>query len=203
MKKIIGTLLLAISMVSGYSQGNEFVVSWQIAAPGKEIKRMIDKTSFQGWSFEYRRSVTDRISVGGNISWNIFHEEVERSTWEFPEIAVTSRNWRYTHVVPLSATFQYNPYKNTGKDFQWYIGGGLGGSYVNQEIWAGMYSFRFEKWSFHAYPEVGLRYVMSDQTALLFSAQYMYLPQGSNTGNDLTYLNFRVGLSFGKHRVEQ
>lgn len=203
MKKLILLCLIVCASKASFAQGNEFIVSWQIAEPGEEIKNMITKTSFQGWSFAYRRGLGDRFSVGANLGWNIFHHEIDRSTWDFPNISVTSKNWRFTHAVPISATFHFNPYRNTGNDWQWFMGLGTGASYINQEIWAGMYSFRAENWNYHVYPELGLRYVLSDQTALLFSAQYMYMPGGSYTGKDLTYLNFRIGLSFGRHRIEE
>jgi hypothetical protein len=134
------------------------------------------------------------------VNWNIFHQEIERSTWTFDDIAITSRNWRYTHTVPLSLNAHFNPLRNEGNKLQMFIGGGLGTSYINQEVWAGFYTFRHETWTFHAYPEIGLRWVMSDQTALLFSTQFMYMPGASWTGGDVTYWNFKLGFSFGKHK---
>lgn len=201
MKKIILSVLLAGALqIVSQAQGNEFIFTWQIAAPGEELRKIVDKTSFQGWGFEYRYALTNTLTVGGALTWNIFHQEIDKSTWQFENTTITSRNWRYTHVVPVSVNFHFNPLHNQGARVQVFAGGGIGGNYVNQEVWAGLYTFRHEKWNFHAYPEVGLRYVMSTQTALFLSGQFMYIPGASFTGNDLTYWNIRLGFSFGTHR---
>ena len=81
-----------------------------------------------------------------------------------------------------------------------FAGAGLGGSYVNEELWAGMYTFRQETWGFHFYPEIGLRHVMSDQTALLVAIQYMSVLNAHINDQNLHYVNIRVGFSFGQHR---
>jgi hypothetical protein len=62
MKRI---LLIAI-IISSFSyttkaQGNEFIFNWAIAAPGEGIEDLIDKTSFQGWGFEYRYALSHRF----------------------------------------------------------------------------------------------------------------------------------------------
>lgn len=199
------TIIFLLVAFTAFSQGNEFVFSWQIASPGNGIKTIedrtfIDKTSFQGWNFEYRRALSNTISVGGSVAWNIFHEDIDKSTWIFDNVAITSRNWRFTHVVPISVNAHFNPLRNNGSPIQLFMGAGLGTSYVNQEIWAGTYEFRHETWAFHAYPELGLRYVMSDQTALCFSTQYMVVTNASYAGETINYWNFKLGFSFGRHK---
>jgi hypothetical protein len=201
MKKVLLIAAIMFSLAgTTKGQGNEFIFNWQIAIPGEGITGLVDKTSFQGWGFEYRYALSHQFTVGAGINWNIFHEEIEKSTWQFKDVAITSRNWRYTHTVPLSVNAHFNPLRNEGHPLQIFLGGGIGASYVNQEIWAGFYTFRHEAWSFHAYPEVGLRWVMSDQTAILFSSQFMYMPSASWTDGELTYWNFKLGFSFGRHR---
>ena len=44
---------------------------------------------------------------------------------------------------------------------------------------------------------------MSDQTAWFVSGQFMWLPGASFTGEDLSYWNIRIGLSFGTHRWKE
>ena len=151
MRKVLATLslVLVFSFVAR-SQGNEIMFNWQIGIPGTELKQLIDKTSFQGWAFEYRYAFSNRFTVGGNFNWSIFHQEIDKSTWNFDNVDITSRNWRYTHVVPLSVNIHFNPLSNHGAKTQIFMGGGLGGNYVNQEVWAGMYTFRHENWASQA-----------------------------------------------------
>ena len=72
--------------------------NWQIGIPGSEIKELIDKTSFQGWEFEYRYTLSNHFTVGGNFNWSIFHQEIDKSTWNFDQVDLRSRNWRSKHV---------------------------------------------------------------------------------------------------------
>ncbi len=201
MKKIL--YILAFSIVGStfaHAQGNEFNFSWQFAMPGEGIKNIIDKTSFQGWNIEYRRALSNNFTVGGTVGFNVFHEQIEKSTWYFDNTAITSRNQRYTQTVPINLTAHFNPLRNQGSPVQIFMGVGVGTAYVNQEVYAGFYTFKKDTWAFNAYPEIGLRYVMSDETALLFSTQLMWMPGASYTGGDITYLNFKLGFSFGTHR---
>jgi hypothetical protein len=201
MKKSL--LIIAFSSLSFcalFAQGNEFIFNWQIAVPGQGLEDLLQKTSFQGWNIEYRRALTNTITVGGSLGFNVFHEEIEESTWHFDNTAVTSQNQRYAHTVPITVTAHFNPLRNEGSPVQIFMGGGLGTAYVNQEVWAGSYTFQKDSWNFIVYPEVGLRYVMSDETALYFSTQYMYVPSGNFDNGDLTYWNFKLGFSFGTHR---
>ncbi len=200
MKKIVITLFLLMGMTASYGQGNEFIFTWQIAPPVKPLSDIISKTSFQGWAIEYRRAFSNTITVGGSVGLHVFHQEIEKSTWDFGEIAITSRNWRYTHTVPITANFHYNLLRNEQSKWQFFGGVGLGACYVNQEIWAGMYTFRDESWGFHAFPELGMRYVMSDQTAFFLSTQFMTVFNSHYTDDHLSYWNIRLGFSFGRHR---
>lgn len=201
MKKLFLLIAFSVSSVSLLlAQGNEFNFSWQIATPGQGMEKLLQKTSFQGWNIEYRRALSNTITVGGSIGFNVFHEEIKQATWHFDNTAVTSQNQRYAHTVPLTVVGHFNPLRNQGSPIQIFMGGGLGTAYVNQEVWAGSYEYRKDGWNFIVYPEVGLRYVMSDETALYFSTQYMYVPSGNYDNNDLSYWNFKIGFSFGSHR---
>ena len=201
MKKLLVILGLSLlSLNSLIAQGNEFVFSWQIAVPGQGLEDLLQKTSFQGWNIEYRRALTKTFTLGGSIGFNVFHEEIKEATWNFGTTAITSQNQRYAHTVPITLSAHFNPLRNEGSPVQIFMGGGLGTAYVNQEVWAGSYTFRKDGWGFNVYPEVGLRYVMSDQTALYFSTQYMYVVNANYDNGDVSYWNLKFGFSFGTHR---
>jgi hypothetical protein len=201
MKKLVTTVIIFLGLtISTFAQGNEFIFTWQIAPPIEPLSNIISKTSFQGWAFEYRRAFSKTITVGGSVGWHVFHQEIEKSTWNFDNVAITSRNWRYTHTVPITANFHYNLLRNEQSKWQFFGGLGIGAAYVNQEIWAGMYTFRNETWGFHAFPEIGMRYVMSDQTAFFLSTQFMTIFNGHYTDDHLSYWNIRLGFSFGRHK---
>ena len=182
------------------AQGNEFIFTWQVGIPSKPLTELITKTSFQGWAFEYRKGFSRTITAGASVGLHVFHEEHDRSTWSQDNISITAHNWRFAHVVPLTVNFHYNPLRNLQTPWQVFAGAGLGASYVNEEIWAGMYTFREERWGFHAYPELGVRYVMSDQTAWLLALQYMTVVNGHTGDLNLHYWNLRLGFSFGNHK---
>ena len=203
MKKYILILVLVSSTgLQAFAQGNEFIFTWNFGIPTGEFTNLMSKTSLQGWAIEYRRALSNTISVGGSIGLNVFSQEHDRYTWEFDNIAITAHDWRYAHVVPIQVNAHYNPLRNLQTPWQVFIGGGIGTSYVNEEVWAGMYTFQKETWGFSFYPEAGLRYVMSKQTALMLSAQYLTVMNGHYTGDNLGYWNIRLGFSFGTHRSQ-
>jgi hypothetical protein len=202
MKKFILIAALASSAsFAAFAQGNEFIFTWNAGIPTGGFTSFMSKTSLQGWAIEYRRAITKTASVGGSIGLNVFAQEHDRYTWVFDDVAITAHDWRYAHVVPLLVNAHFNPLRNLQTPWQVFVGAGLGASYVNQEIWAGMYDFRNENWGFSFYPEAGLRYVMSTQTALMLSAQYLTVVNGNFTGDNLSYWNIRLGFSFGSHRA--
>jgi len=201
MKKALIIFMLSIASIGFASgQGNEFIFNYQIAIPGQGLQDLLEKSSFQGWNIEYRRALTNTITVGGTIGFNVFHEEIKEATWQFDNTTITSQNQRYAHTFPIMATVHFNPLRNEGSPIQIFMGGGLGTVYVNQEVWASSYEYRRDGWNFGMYPELGLRYVMSDETALYFSAQYMQVLNANYNNNNVSYWNLKLGFSFGTHR---
>lgn len=198
---LISAFVASLSLKS-FGQGNEFIVTWNFGIPTAPLSDIVSKTSLQGWAFEYRRAMTKTLSVGGSVGLNVFHQEHDKYTWHFDDFAITAHDWRFAHVVPLTVNAHFNPLRNMQTPWQVFAGAGMGATYVNEEIWAGIYSFRQEMWGFHFYPEVGVRYVMSNQTALLLSTQFMTVLSGHYTGENLHYWNVRLGFSFGTHRSE-
>ena len=199
-KNYIALVLFVFLGFQALSQGNEFIFTWQVGVPAKPLTEIITKTSFQGWAFEYRRAFTKTITAGVATGLHVFHEEHDKSTWTDGNLSLTAHNWRFAHVVPLTVNFHYNPLRNLQTPWQVFVGGGLGGAYVNEEVWAGIFTLRQEQLGFHFYPEVGLRHVMSDQTAWMLAVQFMTVVDGHFNDENLHYWNIRLGFSFGQHR---
>lgn len=203
MKKLLFIAVLAGGLgLQAFAQGNEFIFTWNFGMPTAPFSGLVSATSLQGWAIEYRKAISNTVTVGGSVGLNVFHQEHDRYTWNFDNIAITAHDWRYAQVVPLVVNAHYNPLRNLQTPWQVFVGGGIGATYVNEEVWAGMYDFRDENWGFSFYPEAGLRYVMSTQTAFMLSAQYMTVLGAHYTGDNVGYWNIRLGFSFGTHRSE-
>lgn len=199
-KSFVALVLLLAIALNGAAQGNEFIFTWQAGVPAKPLTNIITKTTFKGWAFEYRRALTKTITAGVATGLHVFHEEHDYSTVTDGNLSLTAHNWRFAHVVPLSVNVHFNPLRNRQTPWQVFAGGGFGGAYVNEEVWAGMFTLRQEQWGFHYYPEVGVRHVMSNQTALLLAVQFMTVVNGHFNASNLHYWNVRLGFSFGAHR---
>lgn len=183
-----------------YAEGDQlWGLSYNIGFPNGEFRNFIKETSFRGFNLDYEYLVRKNLSVGFNAAYTLHHETNERASYDFEGpttgVTVSAKVWRYTHLVPLHLTsrFYFSPV-----EYSWahlFGGLGMGITYINQEVWVGMQTFREENWRFSMAPEVGFDFSTDGLFNIQISTQYLYIPNGMQliNENDLESWNLRVG----------
>lgn len=210
MKQIVRLFLIAFGLViysetqaqdgpvEVYGEGDQlFGINYSIGIPDAEFREFIEEASFRGFNLEYDVFIIDNLSVGFNAGYSLFHQVKERDTYTFERgdagIAISAKIWKYTHLVPLHATFRYY-YAPTFDSWVHLFGGmGLGTTYVNQELWIGLTTIQDDYWKFSFSPEFGLDIATGGMSNIQISGQYQYILNGQQDEDKLTNYNIRIG----------
>jgi outer membrane protein W len=199
MKKII--LIWAAVIVTGLTaqaqqMQNFFGVSWEVAFPGGDF---VSKPSYLGAKLEYRRFLSDKLSLGATLSWNNYDEYVSRKTYENEDQtqAVTTDMERFVFNLPMTADVFY--YFKGGTKFLPYIGVGLGAQYSDQEAYYNIYVSEEENWGFVARPQIGtfINWGATNPTKFILAAGYNYATNKNTAFNMDSQTNFWVSLGIG------
>lgn len=203
MKKYILLLTLAVAGISAQAQerGDGLLsLNYHMAVPTGDFRDYLDKTSFRGFSADYRYYVADKFAVGLQSGYHVFHHKYPRQTYYFDNGAANLVHWRYAHVVPILAVAHYDLVGEDSK-LKLSAGLGLGAYFVREEVWIGLYTLTWEQWGFGLAPELMLRYDFSDSFGMLFSPRYEAVFNGEQANfndekNTLGFWDFRFGAYF-------
>ena len=180
-----------------------FRLSYQIGVPMGETRDFIDASAFKGMSFEYYHEVgREDLFLGVEAGWNFFHKTYDRETYDFDVGAVTIKQWRYKHVIPVTMNLLYE-FADVG-NVHFYGKYGLGVYWVNDEVWAGFLEVDSDKALFGMVPGIGFTVEPSDFVGFNVAAEYQFIVNGQARLNDRThaqYWNFKVGINF--HRKSE
>lgn len=197
MKKIIAlvTFCSLLSMNSLFSQvENHISVQYDMSFGTGDLGSYISPWSFRGASAQYRYAVTHNILVGMDAAWNVFYEKKNYDTYTSGTQSLSGIQYRYQNEVPLLAAIDYvfMPEKN----FQPYIGLGIGTIYSERVTWMGVWSVEQNPWQFALKPEIGMMYKVSYGTALKLGLKYY---TGFKAGDLETqnYFTISVGFAWG------
>lgn len=183
-----------------YEEGDQlWGFGYSIGFPSEKFNEFIEETSFRGFHLDYDYFVIDNLSVGFNGSYTLYNQIDERASYNFEAgntgAAVSAKIWRYTHLVPLQATTRYY-FSPTADSWAHLFGGvGMGITYINQEVWVGLSTFREESWRFSMTPEFGLDISTDGRYNIQLSGQYLYIPNGLQLveENNLESWNLKIG----------
>lgn len=195
MKKIY-ILLLAIATSFGVmAQDNFFGITYNTALATGETKDFIDDYSWGALGLEWKKMTSDNVSIGLNISWQIFSQKLPNETIEVPDTKLTlsGTQLRYYNYFPINLTGSYffNP---EGKVIP-FIGGGAGLYRVLKRFDISGFVFEDNTWNFGFYPEVGVMIPTGGTADFFVNSKYHYiLPAGG--GQTHSYLNINVGFSY-------
>ncbi|MAY83823.1 MAG: hypothetical protein CMP59_06770 [Flavobacteriales bacterium] len=187
-----------------YEEGDQlWGFSYSFGFPSGEFRNFIDETSFRGFHFDYEYFVMNNLSVGLNSSYTLFNEINERDSYtiesENTGVTISSKIWRYTHVVPIHLTSRY--YFSFFEDNQTanlFGGIGIGWTYINQEAWVGLSTFREESWKFSMAPELGIDLNTGGRYNIQISGQYLYIPNGLQLVNENNFESWNLKVGFRK-----
>jgi outer membrane protein W len=197
MKKIVFiTLFSMFTLGAAWAQSNT-VVSYSIGFPTGDLSDFIEKTSFRGISFDYRKMINPNVGVGVNFAWNTFYEEKGTATYTYDNISLTGKQYRYSNNFPMLATAAY--FLKPEEDLNPFVGLGIGTMYTLRNTDMNLYTLEQEAWNFLLQPEIGVQFAANPDTGIHLSLKYNY---GFAAGNELTtaqsYISLNVGFAFKK-----
>ncbi len=153
-KIAIITILFLISTTTSFAQGGGiWNFQWDLGFGTGQTKTFVNTSSFRGGSIEGRSFVTDKITIGGRVSWNTFYKDFGKVTRTSDNSAITGYNKRYINALPILLTGHYYFANST---IMPYIGLGIGTYYVETRDQMGIYYIRDKAWHFGFAPEIGI-----------------------------------------------
>ena len=153
---------------------------------------LVNNASFRGGSFEGRGFVSDQISVGGWISWEVFKERLDNVTYNGNGVDVTGTQVRYINMLPILVTSHY--YMGDFAEVTPYFGGGLGAYRSLQRTEIGLVAFSNDNWHFGFAPEIGAFLPLSYSSGLNLAVKYHVATK--TKGSSYSYLSFMIGLAW-------
>jgi opacity protein-like surface antigen len=195
MKKIIALVIFCsvVSMTGVFSQAeNHLSIQYDMSFGTGDLGSYISTGSFRGVSAQYRYAVTDNILLGIDAGWNVFYEKKPYDTYTVGTQTLSGIQYRYQNEVPLLAAIDYvfMPDKN----FQPYIGLGIGTIYSERLTWMGIWYLEENPWQFALKPEAGMLYKVSSGTALKLGFKY-YTGMGGELDTQ-GYFTISIGLAW-------
>ncbi len=194
MKKIFFITLFILLTVSGFSQSSSlWSLTYNMSFPMNDTKDFISKSSFRGIGVDGRGYVTDYLTVGGSISWNVFYEKIDKLTVTEENITLTGTQYRYINTCPIFVNTHY--YYGNGDKITPYAGIGVGTYYVYQRQDVGLYAFSDKSWHFGLNPEIGVMIPTGGGVSIMVNVKYNY---GFKTKNydPISYFGINVGLAW-------
>ncbi len=192
-KYILAGLLMMLAldansqMVDYYSS-----VNYSMGIPLGSTADYISNPSFRGFSFEFGRFLSDDLSIGFMVAWNVFNESFDTDTYELENIRLTGKRYNYINAFPIMASGRYH--LRPGAALRPYVGAGMGAYIINKKTDFGLYSEENKNWHFGLYPELGFIAQMSNELFFNIGAK---LNQAFKSGGDShTWISIQAGVSF-------
>ena len=187
------TLLFVLSLASFLVKGQaetEIRFNYMPALSLGETASFTKNFSPRGAEIEMNRYLTEDLSLGISIGWNIFREKVTGESLTYRDALITGTQFRYTNIVPLNLVAKKYFRANGLSPF---VGIGIGTSYARQTNEVGIFSFVDSKWKFHFAPEAGIQVYAGPDVLLSLKIKYSY---GVKAGDlpSTSFLGFGVGI---------
>ncbi|WP_346859164.1 hypothetical protein [uncultured Draconibacterium sp.] len=192
MKKYIIIALLTVSAFALKAQeGTMFFVDYNVAMPLGGTADFTNNISPRGVDFETQTFITEDLTVGLGIGWNLFRQKISDETFYYEDLTITGTQFRYTNIVPITVNVK-KFFMNNG-DYLPFVGVGLGTSYNEMRNEIGVFQLTDDKWLFSVAPEIGMLYDMNYKSFLSLKLKYNYSPKSGNFAS-MSYLSLGVGI---------
>ncbi len=196
MKKIVCSIAVLLSFaLAGQAQkmgANLFSVAWDVSFPTNND--FLTKTSLAGFRVDYKKFLTDNLSVGAAISWNSYGQYIERQTYKDGRSAVTTDMDRTIYNVPMTLTAHY--YFSGPKRVKPFAGLGIGAQYSDQSIYYNIYETDVNNWGFLLRPEIGAYLFFNEGFGMVLGGNYAWSTNKNDAFsiNSLTNFGLHLGL---------
>ena len=187
MKKYIVILVFCLTTILVEGQSTELFFTYQPAYIFGENSSF----SPRGVDFEANRFLSEDLSIGFVVGWNIFTKKVVGESLIVNGALVTGTQVKYQNFVPLNVNLK--KYFSNGGDLTPYVGAGLGTSFSEKRTDIGIFTLSDKKWLFNVAPEVGLLYDVSYSTVLSLKLKYNYSAKAGDFPS-VSYLSFGLGI---------
>ncbi|WP_347839217.1 hypothetical protein [uncultured Draconibacterium sp.] len=190
-KYIIISLFIIAAFVTKAQEGTSTFVSYLPSVPLGETADFSNNISPRGVDFEVQRFISEELSLGFNIAWNMFREKIPEESFDYKDLTITAVQFRYTNIVPV--TVNMKKYFTNEGDYTPYLGFGVGTSYNEKRNDVGVFSVSEDKWLFNISPEIGMLYDLSYRNLLLVKLKYNY---GFKSGDfpSQSFISLGVGI---------
>ena len=191
MKKILtitACLFLSVAMFGQY-KGGIWTYTYDMSFGTGATGDFISPASFRGMSITGQGFVSEKISIGGQFSWQTFYEKTAKVE-EFDILdeddervtgAIAGTQYRYINSFPLLVTAKYWNKNPVFEDIAFFGGLGVGTTIVKRRLEVGIFALDETKWHFTVAPEVGVNISLAEGFAWFLSGQYFYSVKTSET----------------------
>jgi hypothetical protein len=184
---------------SAMAQDKYFYVTLDVSKPLSNTS-WTDDVSARGARVGYRSFITEKISAGIDLGWNVFDEYKPRQTFETGSGAVTTDYFNYIYSYSVALSGQYNFTVGNDEKIFPYVGLGLGAAHQEYTKYYNFYSENETAWGFLARPEAGIMITLNERRSIgaLAAIHYDY---STNRIKNYDYkgfsaLGFQIGLAF-------
>jgi hypothetical protein len=153
------------------AQKHIFIPQYSVSFPLSETHDFISKTSFRGFTFDYKYLFAPGVSCGVSTGWYAFYQETASDTYTTSDGASFSgKQFRYLNSVPILLTISY--FDNPDSKLSPFAGLAFGATYNRQDVAMGTYSTQADPWHFTLAPEMGLMMHVEPGLGVYLSARY-------------------------------
>ncbi len=163
--------------------------TYDIAFQTSDLKEYIDNSSFRGLGVGMSFFPSSKLSLGYNLSWQIFKERLD-GEFSSGESDLYGTQVRYANVFPLLLTGYY--YFGEG-NIRVYAGTGIGVVGSVQRTDVGIFLVQSNNWHFGLSPEIGAFTPVSPSVGIKASVKYNYAT-ATEDSMDFNYLGISIGL---------
>jgi outer membrane protein W len=193
--KTLFIILINTCICSAVLAQSNVTTSYVVGFPSGDLSGFIGKTSWRGFSFDYRYSFKPNVALGMNVAWTTFYEELGTGTYTSDNASLTGKQFRYSNQVPLVATVTY--FADPEEAMNPFVSFGLGTMYTRRNTDMNFYTLEEEAWNLLLQPEIGFQMALQEGVALALSVKYNYgLEAGSEISNAQSYFALNIGFAF-------
>lgn len=192
MKRILFFALLLVSTLVS-AQNNLTTLQYSMGFGTSDMADHISKTSFRGFTIDYRKLVQPNVGVGVDLGWNVFYEEMPFDTYTTANGStdITGKQYRYQNQFPMLVAADY--YLKPGEKINPFAGLGIGTMYSLRNTDMNLYTLEQDAWHFALRPEVGAIIQATPGFGFSVSAKYYH---GFEAGDLSSQGYFTLNLGF-------
>ena len=170
---------------------NLFFIDYTIGFPSGNLADFLDKTSFRGFSMDFRHMMGENYSLGISAGFQSYYDDMGIQDHIIDNAILHGSTYHYVYSVPLYVTAHY--YLSEGDKFIIYGGLGVGTIYNDREVQVGSISINDKDWHFAMIPELGVMYKVNDYMGAQIRGTADY---GFKSGDADSIIAYRLHLGF-------